>query len=262
MDEFRAAMPPARPIDDLIAGTLVGDDPALAGALTANKAAGLVPPDVAPNQGKLLELLVRGVGASSVLEIGTLGGYSTIWLARGVGPGGRVVTIEREPRHAEIAQANLRRAGLADRVDIRIGTALDVLPGLRDIAASPFGFAFIDADKENDVAYMKWAVRLCQPGATIVVDNVVRFGGVLDPDAATGDPGARGSRALLEYLSGADGVDATAVQTAGASLARHAQEPWSAQVADRSPRSVPRVARGCAAPVAGECRTCSLQSNA
>jgi predicted O-methyltransferase YrrM len=216
IDHFRAAMPLAGPVDDLIAATLIADDPALAGALTANKAAGLVPHDVAPNQGKLLELLVRGAGAGSVLEIGTLGGYSTIWLARGVGPGGRVVTIEREPRHAEIARANLRRAGLADRVDIRIGAALDVLPGLRDTAAGPFGFAFIDADKENDVAYLKWAVQLCQPGSMIVVDNVVRFGGVLDPDAAAGDPGARGSRALLEYLSGAPGVDATAVQTVGA----------------------------------------------
>jgi predicted O-methyltransferase YrrM len=216
IDTFRAAMPLAGSVDELITGTLVGDDPALVGALTANKAAGLVPQDVAPNQGKLLELLVRGAGACTALEIGTLGGYSTIWLARGVGPAGRVVTIEREPRHAEIARANLRRAGLADRVDIRIGAALDVLPGLRDTAAGPFGFAFIDADKENDVAYMKWAVQLCQPGAMIVVDNVVRFGGVLDPDAAAGDPGARGSRALLEYLSGADGVDATALQTVGA----------------------------------------------
>jgi predicted O-methyltransferase YrrM len=210
---FRERMPLAGPVDDLIASTLLRADPALDAVLAANQAAGLVPHDVAPNQGRLLELLVRGARARRVLEIGTLGGYSTVWLARGAGPDGAVVTIEKDPRHAEVATANLRLAGVADRVDVRVGPALEVLPGLA--GGDPFEFAFIDADKASDVDYVQWAARLCAPGSMIVVDNVVRFGGVLDPDAARGDPGARGSRDLLEYLSTAPGIDSTAIQTVG-----------------------------------------------
>ncbi|HEV2243301.1 MAG TPA: O-methyltransferase [Streptosporangiaceae bacterium] len=215
IDRFREQMPLAKPVDDLIGRTLLGADPALTATLAANRQARLVPHDVAPNQGKLLELLVRGSGATRVLEIGTLGGYSTIWLARGAGPAGRVITIEQDPRHAAVALDNLRRAGVADLVDVRVGAALSVLPDVLRGSDQKFDFVFIDADKENDVSYMQWAIRLSRPGAMILVDNVVRFGGVLDPDAAPEDPGARGSRDLLEFLSTAPGIDCTAIQTVG-----------------------------------------------
>ena len=196
-------------VDTYLVETLLDDDPALAGALAANRAAGLPAIDVSPPQGKLLNLLARAIGARRVLEIGTLGGYSTIWLARAVGEQGRVVTLEYEPRHAEVARANLDRAGLGDRVEIVVGAALDTLPSL----AGPFDLVFIDADKENNANYVEWALRLTRPGAMILVDNVVRNGSIVDP--ARTDPTTQGSRAVLELLGSHPRLDATALQTVG-----------------------------------------------
>jgi predicted O-methyltransferase YrrM len=214
-DDFLAKMPLVGQVDEFLAETLIGDDPALDQALAANEAAGLVPFDVAANQGKLLGLLVRASRASEILEIGTLGGYSTIWLARALPSDGHVVTIECDRQHADVARQNLDRAGLGDRVDIKIGLALEILPALHSLGGPKFDFVFIDADKENDVAYTEWAIELCRPGALIVVDNVIRFGGILNPDAAALDPGSRGSRQLLEFIGSHPRLDGTALQTVG-----------------------------------------------
>ena len=164
-------------------------------------------------QGKLLNLLTGTVGARSVLEIGTLGGYSAIWLARALPPGGRLITLEADPIRAEVARANIRRAGLADVVDVRVGAALETLPRLAAESLPPFDLTFVDADKANTPAYVEWAIRLSRPGAVIVVDNVVRGGGVLD--AGSDDPDVRGMRRLLEMLAADPRVDATAIQTVG-----------------------------------------------
>ncbi|MBM7461342.1 O-methyltransferase [Rhodococcus coprophilus] len=195
--------------DTYLADFLVGDDPALDDALAANAAAGLRPIDVAPVQGKFLHLLARIRGARRVLEIGTLGGYSTIWLARAVGESGHVTTLEYEPRHAEVARGNLDRAGVGDRVDIRVGAALDTLPELE----GPFDLVFIDADKENNSNYVREALRLSRPGTVIVVDNVVRAGAISDLD--DDDPNARASRELVAVLAAEPRLDATALQTVG-----------------------------------------------
>ncbi|MEZ7238180.1 O-methyltransferase [Rhodococcus sp. GXMU-t2271] len=198
--------------DSYLAELLVGDDPALTATLEANAAAGLPPIDVAPVQGKLLHLLVRIRGARSILEIGTLGGYSTIWLARAVGDDGRVVTLEYEPRHAEVARANLERAGVGERVDVRVGAALDLLPSLTD--ETPFDLVFVDADKENNPHYVRWALRLGRPGTVIVVDNVIRGGSVTNADLD--DERVRGAREVLELMRAEPRLDATALQTVGA----------------------------------------------
>lgn len=213
--KFHADMPLVKPVDDLINNQLLRDDAPFADVLITNAAAGLIPFDVAPNQGKLLKLLALGVRCTRVLEIGTLGGYSTIWLAQGVTPDGLVVTIERDPHAAAVAAENVRRAGLANRVQIRNGVALEVLAELWRDRAETFDLMFIDADKENDVEYMKWALKLCRPGGLVVVDNVIRFGGVLDPGSVSEDPGAGGSRDLLEFISTHPRLDATAIQTVG-----------------------------------------------
>ncbi|MCB8912006.1 putative methyltransferase [Rhodococcus rhodochrous] len=197
--------------DNYLTDVLIGDDPALSSALEANAAAELPPIDVSAPQGKFLHLLARIRGARRVLEIGTLGGYSTIWLARAVGESGRVVTLEYEPKHAEVARANLDRAGVGDRVDIRVGPALDSLPGLVD--EDPFDLVFIDADKENNSNYVRAALGLSQPGTVIVVDNVVRAGAVVDPDSD--DERVRASRDVLELLAREPRLDATALQTVG-----------------------------------------------
>jgi predicted O-methyltransferase YrrM len=168
---------------------------------------------VAPNQGKLLHLWARMIGARSILEVGTLGGYSTTWLARALPPGGRLVTLEAEPRHAEVAVANLERAGVADRVDVVVGKALDTLPVLADEGRGPFDLTFIDADKQGNADYFQWAVRLARPGGVIVVDNVVRRGQVLD--AGSDDPAVVGTRRLFEVVAAEPRVTATAVQTVG-----------------------------------------------
>jgi predicted O-methyltransferase YrrM len=198
-----------RAVDDFITGMLVGPDPALDAALAANRAAGLPPIDVSPAQGKLLHLLARAIGARRVLEIGTLGGYSTIWLGRALGPDGRVVTLEREPRHAAVAADNLARAGLAEQVDIVVGPALETLPDLD----GPFDLVFVDADKPSNAAYLAHALRLSRPGALIVVDNVVRDGRVADP--TDDDPAVVGSRQLTEALAAEPRLSATELQTVG-----------------------------------------------
>ena len=199
-------------VDDYIAGHLLGDDPVLTATLAANAAAGLPPIDVSAAQGKMLHLFARMAGARRILEIGTLGGYSTIWLARALPAGGRLVTLELEPAHAAVAQANVVRARLADKVDIRVGPAIETLAGMTDDA--PFDLVFIDADKPSNVAYLNAAIRLSRPGTTIIVDNVIREGGVLD--TGSDDPRIHGTRALFEAIAADPRIDATAVQTVGA----------------------------------------------
>ena len=200
-----------REVDRYLAGKLLGEDAALDAALRANAEAGLPAIDVSPVQGKLLHLLARAAGARRILEIGTLGGYSTIWLARALPDDGKVVTLEIEPHHAAVARANLDRAGLGKRVEIRVGPALDSLSALQ--GEDRFDFVFIDADKENNANYVRAAIGLARAGALIVVDNVVREGAVLD--AGSDDPRVMGTRRLFDYLSAEPRLDATAVQTVG-----------------------------------------------
>jgi predicted O-methyltransferase YrrM len=168
---------------------------------------------VAPNQGRLLQLLAQLVGANKILEIGTLGGYSTIWLARALPDGGRLISLEYNPKHAEIAVGNIQRAGLADRVEIRVGAALDSLPAIANEHAGPFDLIFIDADKPNNPEYFKWAMRLSRRGSLIICDNVVRDGAVVD--AANTDTAVQGARHLFESLSAESRITATALQTVG-----------------------------------------------
>ena len=189
---------------------MVGDDPALAAALQASDEAGLPQIAVSAQQGKFLCLLAGAIQARRILEVGTLGGFSTIWLARGAGPQGRVVTLEYEPKHAEVARANLQRAGVADRVEVVVGAALDTLPTL---TGAPFDLVFIDADKENNPGYLEWAVKLTHPGSVIVVDNVIREGAILSPD---GDGVVRGTRRVLELMGEHPGLDTAVLQTVGA----------------------------------------------
>jgi predicted O-methyltransferase YrrM len=179
----------------------------------ASTEAGLPAINVAPNQGKLLHLWARMVGARSILEVGTLGGYSTIWLARALPAGGRLVTLEADPHHAEVAAANLDRAGVGDVVDIVVGRALDTLPVLAEEGRGPFDLTFIDADKSSNADYFRWAVQLSRPGAVVMVDNVVRGGAVTDADSD--DPSVVGTRRLFEAVAAEPRVSATAVQTVG-----------------------------------------------
>ncbi|MGJ0507120.1 MAG: O-methyltransferase [Methylocystis sp.] len=181
--------------------------------LDANHAARLPAIDVSAPQGKFLNLLASAIGARRILEIGALGGYSTIWLARALPEGGRVVTIEFEPRHAEVARANIAREALADKVELRVGAALDILPQLEAEGGAPFDLSFIDADKANNAAYFNWALKLSRPGALIVVDNVVREGAVADPAAR--DDGGLGARRLFDAVAAEPRVAATAIQTVG-----------------------------------------------
>ncbi len=199
-------------VDTYIGEKLIGDDPILAAALAHNAENGLPPIDVSAAQGKMLYLLAQMAGARRILEIGTLGGYSTIWLARALPDDGALVTLEVDPKHARVAQANLDRAGLSDRAEIRVGPAMDNLAAMTDVA--PFDMVFIDADKQSNVDYVAEAIRLGRSGTTIIVDNVVREGGVLDP--ASHDPGILGARALFDFLQSDPRIDATAVQTVGA----------------------------------------------
>lgn len=200
-------------VDDYIEVKLLGGDPALDSALAANAAGGLPAIDVSPVQGKFLHLLALASGAKRILEVGTLGGYSTIWLARALGEGGRLVTLELEPRHAEVARGNIDRVGVSDRVDIRVGPAADTLAAMVAAGEGPFDLVFIDADKPGNTVYFDHAVRLSRPGTVIIVDNVVRDGGVLDPD---GDAAIKGTRALFDALAEDERVTATAMQTVGA----------------------------------------------
>ncbi len=202
-------------VDDYFTGRLLGDDPdeTLTAALRESDAAGLPPIAVSPLQGKLLHLLARIQGARRVLEIGTLGGYSTIWLGLALPADGRLITLEYDPRHAEIAVRNIARAGLAERVEVRVGPALESLPKLADEQPPPFDLVFIDADKANNPHYVEWALRLTGAGSLIVLDNVVRGGRVADPDNT--DPDVVGTRAALEMFGTHPRLDATAVQTVG-----------------------------------------------
>jgi predicted O-methyltransferase YrrM len=187
----------------------VQPDAALAAALEASDAAGLPPISVSPAHGKLLWTFARLLNARRILEIGTLGGYSTIWLARGLAPGGRLVTLEALDKHAAVARANLARAGLADSVEVRVGKALETLPTVK----GPFDLAFIDADKQNNAEYFSWALKLSRPGSLIVVDNVVRDGAVID--AHSRDASVQGVRRLNELIAKEHRVAATAIQTVG-----------------------------------------------
>ena len=189
----------------------MADDPGLAAALEAADAAGLPPIAVSPQYGKFLFLLATAIRARRILEIGTLAGFSTIWLARAVGAYGHVVTLEYEPKHAEVARANLARADVADRVELIVGTALETLPGLR--GREPFDLVFVDADKENNSAYVQWAIELGAPGTVVVVDNVVRAGRVVAPSAD--DHQARGVRDMLEMMRQNPRLDTAAIQTVG-----------------------------------------------
>lgn len=200
-------------VDAYFCDTLIPADAALEEALRRSEAAGLPPMHVAPNQGKLLQLLLRIQGARTVLEIGTLGGYSTIWLARALPPDGRLLSLEANPQAVEVARANMARAGLADRVDIRLGKAIDLLPGIEAEGIGPFDFVFIDADKPNNPHYLAWSLRLSRPGTVIVGDNVVRGGAVADP--ASRDPNVVGVRSFLELMAAEPRLSATAVQTVG-----------------------------------------------
>jgi predicted O-methyltransferase YrrM len=198
-------------IDRFIADTLVEDDPALQAALAASEAAGLPSINVAPNQGKLLMLLAQAIGARRILEIGTLGGYSTIWLARALAPDGHLVTLEAKPDYAKVARANIARAGLEGRVDVRVGRAIETLPSLA--AEGPFDLIFIDADKPGTPGYFQWAVKLARRGSLIIVDNVVREGAILDADSE--DPSVQGMRRFFELAATDPRVSGTALQTVG-----------------------------------------------
>jgi len=199
-------------LDDMLNELLATEDDALRAAREAGDAAGMPHIEVSAQSGKLLSLLATVTGATSVLEIGTLAGYSTICLARGVGTHGRVVTLEYAAEHAEVARASLVRAGFDDRVEVIVGAALDTLPVLEQ-RGERFDFFFIDADKENNVAYVEWAVKLAAPGAIIVVDNIARAGRVLDP--APDDQQARAVRDMLAMMGRHPRLDTAAIQTVG-----------------------------------------------
>ncbi|WP_441959052.1 O-methyltransferase [Mycolicibacterium houstonense] len=201
-----------RDVDAMFNEVLHTEDEALIAARESAQAEGMPAIEVSAQHGKLLSLLTTISGARRVLEIGTLAGYSTINLARGAGPDGRVVTLEYEPRHAEVARANLQRAGVADRVEVIVGAALDTLPRLAE-RGDTFDLAFIDADKENNIGYVEWAVKLGRPGSIIVVDNVTRFGRVLAP--AADDHQAQAVRDMLEMMGRHPRLDTAAIQTVG-----------------------------------------------
>ncbi len=201
-------------VDSYITGLLHAPDPALDAALADSEAAGLPSIAVTPPQGKLLTLLALGVKARNILEIGTLGGYSTICLARALPPGGRLITLEYEPKHAAVARANIARAGLADAVEVRVGRALDTLPELAAEGRGPFDMIFIDADKPGYSEYLAWAVKLSRRGTLIIADNVVRDGEVIDPNST--DVMVQGIRRFYEALAAESRANATTIQTVGA----------------------------------------------
>ncbi len=200
-------------VDKYIADHLLGDDRVLAAVLAANTEAGLPDIDVSPAQGKMLHLLARMAGAKRILEIGTLGGYSTICLARALPADGSLITLEIDQHHAEVAWRNVKAAGLGDRVDIRIGMAIDTLDAMIEEREAPFDLVFIDADKPSNVDYLEAALAMSRPGTTIVFDNVIREGQVLD--AENDDPRVIGTRALFEAVAAEPRLSATAVQTVG-----------------------------------------------
>ena len=200
-------------VDNFFSDALIAPDSVLESALEASRAAQLPAINVSPNQGKLLELLARMIGARSILEIGTLGAYSTIWLARGMHAEGRLITLEADPAHAAVARANIARAGLQNRVELRLGSASDTLPQISAEGRGPFDLIFIDADKANIPSYFEWALKLSRPGSVIVVDNVVRDGRVID--SKSDDPDIQGVRRFIEMLGTNATVSGTAIQTVG-----------------------------------------------
>jgi predicted O-methyltransferase YrrM len=205
-------------VDRYITDLLAPPDPVLDAALQASAAAGLPPIAVPPNQGKLLQLLAQVQGARTILELGTLGGYSTIWLARALPSDGHLVTLEADPRYAEVARANIERAGFSDVVELRVGLAGDSLAQLLAEDRGPFDLIFIDADKKSNPEYFGWALKLARRGSLIVIDNVVRGGAILDPageDPSLGNVGIRGIRRFYEMLARESRVSATAIQTVG-----------------------------------------------
>lgn len=200
-------------VDRYFGDLLLAPDPALAAALEASDEAGLPEIAVAPNQGALLNLLARAVGARRILEVGTLGGYSTIWLARALPEGGKLISLEVNSKHAEVARRNLAEAGLAGVAEIRLGKGIDLLPKIAAAGEGPFDFVFIDADKPSNPDYFEWAVKLARPGSLIVVDNVVRGGAVAD--GSNFDPNVKGVRSLAERMAKDKRVSATVIQTVG-----------------------------------------------
>ena len=199
-------------VDEYITG-LFPSDPALEMVLQATRAAGMPQINVSPVQGRLLHVLALACGARTILEIGTLAGYSAIWMARALPADGKLITLESDPKHAEVARANIARAGLADRIEVRLGVALDVLPQLAAEGKGPFDLIFIDADKTNLTTYFEWAVRLARPGSLIIADNVIRHGDVLDDSSA--DASLQGVRRFNEALAADRRVTATIVQMVG-----------------------------------------------
>jgi predicted O-methyltransferase YrrM len=200
-------------VDRYLTDLFVPPDPVLDAALQASAAAGLPPHNVSPNQGKLLLLLAQLQGVRTILEIGTLGGYSTIWLARALPSDGHLITLEANPNHARVAQNNIARAGLNDLVELRLGQALSTLPQLAAEGHGPFDLIFIDADKPNNPDYLAWALKLSRRGSLIVADNVVRNGAVIDVDSS--DASVQGVRRFNELLASEPRVTATALQTVG-----------------------------------------------
>ncbi len=201
-------------VDAFVGATIAEEDEALSAAVSASAAAGLPEIQVTPAQGKLLHLVARAIGAREVLEFGTLGGYSSIWLARALPADGRLISLEAKPEFAEVARANIDRAGVGDRVEIRVGAALDSLPGLERDGAGPFDLVFIDADKANTPNYVDWALDRTRPGGIVIADNVVR-GGTLAEEASD-DPATVAQRALHEKLAADPRAEATTIQTVGA----------------------------------------------
>jgi predicted O-methyltransferase YrrM len=200
-------------VDRYIADSLNASDPVLDACLAAAAAANLPSINVSPPQGKLLFLLAQFIGARNMLEVGTLGGYSTIWLARALPTGGRVITLEADPNHAEVAAANFARAGLENRIELRLGPALQTLPKIAAEGRGPFDLIFIDADKPSIPQYLDWALKLSRPGSAILVDNVVRDGALAD--STNNDPSIQGVRRLHELLGAEPRVVATTIQTVG-----------------------------------------------
>lgn len=196
-------------VDQYLAASVLHEDPALTATLENNRRSGLSAIDVSPTQGKLLHIYARMIGARRILEIGTLGGYSAIWMAKALPPEGRLISLEFSPKHAEIARENIKNAGLSDRIEIRVGAALDLLPSVE----GPFDLVFIDADKVNSPNYYDWALKLTRKGSAIIVDNVVRSGRVIE--TSSGDANIEGNRKLFEKLSTDTRVTATAIQTVG-----------------------------------------------
>ena len=201
-------------VDDYIVDALFEADPVLNAVLAANHDQGLPAIDVSPAQGKLLSLLARMQGAKKILEIGTLGGYSTIWMARALPVGGKIVTLELDPHHAKVARSNFERAGVSERVELRVGPALQSLATLNAENAGAFDLIFIDADKPNNPHYLSWAMRLSRPGTVIICDNVIRDGAVLDENGQ--DANVEGARAAFSFIGGDKRLQATAIQTVGA----------------------------------------------